>query len=103
MLTKRQAPESTYHQTDQFAHFAAKTSENAANEDKSKRIARLVKHVIPEADLNEDLNSEISFVLPADKTAKFSELFEKLDENKDTLGIDNVGISISTLEDVFLK
>lgn len=69
----------------------------------SNRIKNLITSVIPEATLNENLNSEISFVLPAQQTVKFSELFEKLDENKTFLNIDNIGISISTLEDVFLK
>lgn len=73
------------------------------NEESSGRITRLVKKLIPDAKLNEDLNSEISFVLPAEHTARFSELFEQLEDNKRELRIDNIGISISTLEDVFLK
>jgi ABC-type multidrug transport system ATPase subunit len=67
------------------------------------RIRNLIQSILPEAALNENLNSEISFVLPSEKTGKFSELFEKLEENKQYLNIDNIGISISTLEDVFLK
>ena len=69
----------------------------------SDRLTNLIQGVIPEAILHENLNSEISFILPAQQTAKFSELFEKLDDNKPKLNIDNIGISISTLEDVFLK
>lgn len=75
----------------------------AASDVVSDQITRLIHETIPEATLHEDLNSEISFVLPAEQTAKFSHLFDKLEENKLKLNVDNIGISISTLEDVFLK
>lgn len=63
----------------------------------------LVKNIIPDSKVNENLASEISFVLPSEQTEKFSELFEKLEREKENLNVENIGISISTLEDVFLK
>jgi ABC-type multidrug transport system ATPase subunit len=73
------------------------------NYEMTNKITDLIKSIIPETVLHENLNSEISFVLPALQTSKFSTLFEKLDKNKESLNIDNIGISISTLEDVFMK
>jgi ABC-type multidrug transport system ATPase subunit len=67
------------------------------------KIITFIKNIIPDAKINENLTSEVSFVLPSEQTSKFSELFQKLDANKDFLSIENIGISISTLEDVFLK
>ena len=67
------------------------------------RAIDLVKNTISGAKVNENLNSEISFMLPVGETSKFSELFNKLDEQKEYLNVKNIGISISTLEDVFLK
>ena len=67
------------------------------------RAINLVKSTIPDAKVNENLTSEISFILPAEQTSKFSELFQKLEEQKENLNVGNIGISISTLEDVFLK
>lgn len=79
------------------------TTPKSSSLETGNRIANLIHSIIPAATLHENLNSEISFILPAQQTSSFSELFEKLDENKDTLNIENIGISISTLEDVFLK
>jgi hypothetical protein len=67
------------------------------------RAIDLVKNTISGVKLNENLNSEISFILPVGETSKFSELFNKIDEQKEYLNVKNIGISISTLEDVFLK
>jgi ATP-binding cassette subfamily A (ABC1) protein 3 len=69
----------------------------------SNRILDLVKSVVPSAKLHSDINSEISFMLPISETARFAGLFEKLEAMKDKLNILNIGISITTLEDVFLK
>ena len=67
------------------------------------RAIDLVKNTISGSKVNENLNSEISFILPVGETLKFSELFNKIDEQKEYLNVKNIGISISTLEDVFLK
>lgn len=79
------------------------SNEEASNYETSNLIKNLIESIIPESTLNENLNSEMSFILPAQQSGKFAELFEKLDENRIKLRIDNIGISISTLEDVFLK
>lgn len=78
------------------------TDVQQANET-NNRLKTLVEKMIPDARLNENLNSEISFILPSEHTAKFGELFKSLEANKDYLNVNNIGISISTLEDVFLK
>lgn len=67
------------------------------------RTIELVKSVVPDAQVNENLASEISFILPADQTSRFADLFARIENKKQTLNVNNVGISISTLEDVFLK
>eukprot|EP01083_Nonionella_stella_P122957 370200_1 len=46
---------------------------------------------------------EISYRLPFEQTASFPHVFESLDQVKDTLRISTYGISITTLEEVFLK
>lgn len=101
VLTKSQDTETS--ETGMNETTASTENKASRQEGMSRNIARLIKKIIPEAKLNEDLNSEVSFVLPAEQTSKFSELFETLEENKESLRIDNIGISISTLEDVFLK
>lgn len=91
-----------------------KTSTNNTNEDNSldfslksnhstNKINDLVKGIIPSAKLNSDINAEISFILPSEEANKFSNLFETLEKNKDDLEIVNIGVSVTTIEDVFLR
>ncbi|XP_065332523.1 phospholipid-transporting ATPase ABCA1-like [Cloeon dipterum] len=45
----------------------------------------------------------ITFTLPANKVDKFPELFDVLEKYKDELGIESIGVSVTTMEEVFLK
>ena len=49
------------------------------------------------------MSSEISFKIPADKANAFQEFFEEFDEKLDELKILSYGISMTSLEEVFLK
>ncbi|CAF0888563.1 unnamed protein product [Brachionus calyciflorus] len=81
--------------------IAKKRSENGENYD--NQIKDLVMKSIPNSKLNTNLTTEISFVLPTEETSKFSYLLDELDKNKDSFNILNIGISVTTVEDVFLK
>lgn len=50
-----------------------------------------------------DVSAEIAFQLPLSEMGKFKGLFEELDKNIEKLKISSYGISITTLEEVFLK
>jgi ATP-binding cassette subfamily A (ABC1) protein 3 len=81
-----------------------KQSEN--NEDdlvKTRNLIDLVKSIVPDAKLNSNINSEITFLLCIDRIKVFPLLFEKLDRLKDDLNLISVGISAASLEQVFLK
>eukprot|EP01083_Nonionella_stella_P193084 713453_1 len=47
--------------------------------------------------------SELTYRLPFEQTACFSTLFDTLDDNKQALSIKSYGVSVTTLEEVFLK
>lgn len=66
-------------------------------------IINLISKHIPSSKLNSNINTEISFVLPKEEAAKFPELLRDLETNKDNLNIVNIGISVTTVEEVFLK
>lgn len=66
-------------------------------------ITRFITTYIPTAEFHEDLNAEISFVLPSNSTSEFGKLFKALERNMNQFGIKNYGISDTTLEEVFLK
>ncbi len=76
---------------------------NAADEKIVSRIDGLVTRLVPDSKMLSNVNSELSFVLPTVESKRFPSLFTELDRLKDELGILNVGVSITTLEEVFLK
>lgn len=67
------------------------------------RIPEFINRHVPEARLLSDVSAEISFQLPLTAVSKFKNLFENLDKSLKDLGILSYGISITTLEEVFLK
>ncbi|XP_065346232.1 phospholipid-transporting ATPase ABCA1-like [Cloeon dipterum] len=74
-------------------------------------LQNAVKNVLPEAivekssqDTTDSANrGPITFTLPTEKVDQFPRLFEVLETLKDDLGISSIGVSITTMEEVFLK
>ena len=50
-----------------------------------------------------DVGAELSFQLPLTASAQFPELFARLEADSERLGIETYGISVTTLEEVFMK
>lgn len=69
----------------------------------SKRLDALVGSFIPEAEPLSDVGAEQSFRLPFAASGRFVELFSAFDKEKDALGIAEYGISVTTLEEVFIR
>lgn len=62
----------------------------------------IISHVEGAAQLS-DFGAEVSYRLPSKDLPKFSHLFTELDQSQQALGIDSYGISLTTLEEVFLR
>lgn len=66
----------------------------------------MIKEHLPNAERTRRHGYELSFVLPYDSVSKFPPLFGQIEtEIKSTdsdLGIENYGVSMTTLEEVFL-
>uniref|UniRef100_A0A646QF11 ATP-binding cassette sub-family A member 3 n=1 Tax=Hemiscolopendra marginata TaxID=943146 RepID=A0A646QF11_9MYRI len=67
------------------------------------QLYHLVQRHIPEAYIDNHVNTEVSFVLSAEHTRNFPKLFEELEKKTINLGMNNFGISVTTMEEVFLK
>ncbi|XP_010638873.1 ATP-binding cassette sub-family A member 9 isoform X1 [Fukomys damarensis] len=65
-------------------------------------ITSLVKQHIPDATLTAQSEEKLVYILPLERTNKFPDLYRDLDRcpNK---GIENYGVSMTTLNEVFLK
>uniref|UniRef100_A0A673IB07 ATP-binding cassette sub-family A member 5-like n=1 Tax=Sinocyclocheilus rhinocerous TaxID=307959 RepID=A0A673IB07_9TELE len=67
-----------------------------------ENITSLVKQHVPKAQLSRQQEAELTFTLPFESIDTFPGLFVELDCRPD-LGIINYGVSMTTLEDVFLR
>ncbi|XP_069511180.1 ATP-binding cassette sub-family A member 9-like [Ambystoma mexicanum] len=68
----------------------------------TEEITSVVKYHIPNATLSRHHEQEIIYTLPFDNVDSFSELFSDFDTHSGQ-EITNYGVSMTTLEDVFLK
>jgi len=69
----------------------------------SQEINRFVSSQIPSAVLASDVSGEISYQFPTETVSQFSTFFRELDKHMKSLGVLSYGISITTLEEVFLN
>ena len=79
------------------------SKEDKVDLSKTAKLIELVQSIVPDAKLNSNINSEITFLLSVEHTRTFPRLFEELDNQKEELNLVNVGISAATVEQVFLK
>ncbi|CAN9508853.1 unnamed protein product [Ophioblennius macclurei] len=68
----------------------------------AEKIASLVKQHVPKAKLSRQHEAELTFTLPFESMDTFPGLFSELD-SQPKLGVVNYGVSMTTLEDVFLR
>nr|QNH67926.1 ATP-binding cassette transporter subfamily A member 5 X3 [Brachionus plicatilis] len=66
-------------------------------------ISSLVRKHVPNAELEQISGKEVSYTLPIDSVERFQSLFKDIELNSGPVGIENVAISMTTLEEVFLK
>jgi len=71
--------------------------------DQMTRIEAMIQSHVPAAELKNQEGSDIVFHLPVDDSPKFPDMFQSLETAKDQLGISSFGLSLTTMEDVFLK
>ncbi|XFF91437.1 hypothetical protein AB1E18_017656 [Capra hircus] len=68
-----------------------------------KEISKLIKYHVPEAKLENNVAAELSFILPKEYTNRFKDLFTEMEDRQEELGIASFGISITTMEEVFIR
>eukprot|EP01029_Cantina_marsupialis_P013220 TRINITY_DN2925_c0_g3_i1.p1 TRINITY_DN2925_c0_g3~~TRINITY_DN2925_c0_g3_i1.p1 ORF type:complete len:1768 (+),score=518.71 TRINITY_DN2925_c0_g3_i1:83-5386(+) len=69
----------------------------------SANATKFVRQYIPSASVISDVGAELSFRLPLESGVVFEKMLTDLENNKDQLGVASYGISVTTLEEVFLR
>jgi ATP-binding cassette subfamily A (ABC1) protein 3 len=76
---------------------------NVASPQHSRFMVELIKKHVAHAKLLSDVSAEISFQLPLSSSNLFSELLNELDQRLNELELENYSISVTTLEEVFIR
>jgi ATP-binding cassette, subfamily A (ABC1), member 3 len=66
-------------------------------------ILKLINSHIPEAVKENEAGQELKIKIPLDASSKFETMFADLEAQSDRLGVASYGMSITTLEDVFIR
>ncbi len=69
----------------------------------TRATKELIRQYVPGAETISNVSGELAMSLPTEDEARLPELLKVLADKKGNIGVDNFGLSITTLEDVFLK
>ncbi|XP_035303775.1 ATP-binding cassette sub-family A member 17-like [Cricetulus griseus] len=67
------------------------------------KLSSVVYHHIPNAVLESSNGEEMIFILPKKNVPSFEALFTDLEQRQTELGISTLGVSVTTLEEVFIR
>ena len=66
-------------------------------------VTSVLQRFVSDAALESDVAAELSYVIPDAEQNNFEGLFAYFEENSATLGVSSYGISLTTMEEVFLR
>ena len=73
------------------------------NREDNQQLESFVLNNVPEAQKVSEISSEATFLLPKSSSQYFPEFFKKFDKELQNLQVSSYGVSMTTLEEVFLK
>uniref|UniRef100_A0A336L4T4 CSON004232 protein n=1 Tax=Culicoides sonorensis TaxID=179676 RepID=A0A336L4T4_CULSO len=68
-----------------------------------QKVTELLSSHIPDIYIETDIGSELTYLLKESYISQFKELLEDFENNSKDLGISSFGVTLTTLEEVFLK
>lgn len=67
------------------------------------KITNLLRKHIPYLEIKSHIGSELTYQLSEHESAKFESMLYDLENNFQSLGVQSYGVSLTTLEEVFMK
>ncbi|VEN47637.1 unnamed protein product [Callosobruchus maculatus] len=67
------------------------------------KVTTLLKTFIPEIEISTNTDSELTYLLPENRVSVFEGMLTQLEGQSSSMGVKSYGISLTTLEDVFMK
>ncbi|KAK6112805.1 ABC transporter family protein [Brugia pahangi] len=77
--------------------------QNLHSFDQKEQLLSAIRKYIPETEKQSATSHQITVLLPIECKKSFPNLFTELEQNADKYGINSFGLSLNTLEQVFLK
>ncbi|KAL3284408.1 hypothetical protein HHI36_018568 [Cryptolaemus montrouzieri] len=68
-----------------------------------EQVKDLLKKYIPNIEIHSNVGSELNFLLPEENVSVFEDMFKDLEQHHISLGVNSYGVSLTTLEEVFMK
>lgn len=69
----------------------------------TRSVNDLIQSHVPTAEIESEHAGELSYLLPREKSSHFEQLFTELEMKQKELGVGSFGVSVTTMEEVFLK
>ncbi|XP_023336664.1 retinal-specific ATP-binding cassette transporter [Eurytemora carolleeae] len=69
----------------------------------SQAINKVVDTHVEGTSVLSESEEVLTIAIPSEQSSKFPDMFEELEKKSNSLGIEHLGISLTTMEDVFLK
>lgn len=69
----------------------------------SLNVTNLLRKYLPDIKAQSEIGTELSYLLDETNVSVFQEMLQDLETNSDELNLESYGISLTTLEEVFLK
>lgn len=92
-----------YHLTIIRDEVAFNTSKKNHLKTQTEEITHVIREKIGTAVLQANTANHLTYLLPHETKPCFSDLLAELEDKKDELGITNISMSVTTLEEVFLR
>jgi ATP-binding cassette subfamily A (ABC1) protein 3 len=70
---------------------------------RNKRVTAFIRHYIPNIVLERQSSSEMIFGIRRSESKQIGQLIHALDEQSKNIGVESYGLSMASIEDVFLK
>ncbi len=86
------------------AHRASSGGDQkAADAYSTDPLVALIKQRVPQAEKLSSIGAELSYRMPLTASRMFPDMFREVDSKKDYYSVVNYGVSVTTLEEVFLR
>lgn len=73
------------------------------NQCEPEKVTEFLKSYIPDIVINSNIGSELSYCLEEKYSYKFEDMFNEIEGKRDELGILSYGVSLTTMEEVFMR